>query len=135
MTLPGFCNTAIAITWAIAFAACGSSGGGTPTAPSDNNPAPSTVTITIGSNGVVSPRDVTVAAGGRVTFVNNHNAQHEMTSDPHPDHTQCPSLNQVGHLNPGQSRTSGNLNTPGVCGYHDHLNDTNNSLKGTIRIQ
>jgi plastocyanin len=133
MTLRGFCHTAIALTLAVAFAACGSDGG-PPTAPSDN-PGGTGTTITIGSNGVVSPRELTVSVGSRVTFVNNHNAAHEMTSDPHPDHTQCPSLNDVGHLATGQSRTSGNLNTPGVCGYHDHINDTNNNLKGTIRIQ
>jgi plastocyanin len=78
---------------------------------------------------------VTVPAGSRVTFVNNHTASHEMTSDPHPDHTICPPLNQVGNLSPGQSRTSGNLNTVRVCTYHDHLNDGNENLQGTIRVQ
>ena len=134
MTSRGFWNVGIATTLAIAFAACGSSGGSTPTAPSGNTGTVA-ATITIGSNGVVSPRDVTVAAGSRVTFVNNHSATHEMTSDPHPEHTLCPSLNQVGSLSTGQSRTSGNLNTPGACTYHDHLNDTNTNLQGTIRVQ
>jgi plastocyanin len=133
MTVRGFTNTGLAVALAIGFAACGSSGGGSPTAPTDNSGA--AATITIGSNGVVSPKDVTVAVGSRVTFVNNHSAAHEMTSDPHPEHTLCPSLNQVGHLTSGQNRTSGNLNTPGVCTYHDHLNDGNNNLRGTIRVQ
>jgi hypothetical protein len=70
-----------------------------------------------------------------VTFINSHNTNHDMASDPHPEHTLCPAINQVGNLSPGQNRTSGNLNTPGVCSYHDHNNDTNNDLKGTIRIQ
>jgi len=125
----------IALTLTIACAGCGGSdGGGTPTSPTEN---PGTVgaTITIGANGVVSPREVTVAPGSRVTFVNSHNAAHDMTSDPHPEHTLCPALNQVGFLSVGQSRTSGNLNTPGVCTYHDHINDTNANLRGTIRIQ
>jgi plastocyanin len=136
MTVRGFCNTGIALALAIGFAACGSSGS-TPTAPSTNTPGTGTVagTITIGSNGVVSPRDITVAVGSRVTFVNSHSGAHEMTSDPHPEHTLCPALNQVGHLTSGQSRTSGNLNTPGVCTYHDHLNDGNTNLQGTIRVQ
>jgi plastocyanin len=125
----------IALTLTIACAGCGGSdGGGTPTSPTEN-PGATGATITIGANGVVSPREVTVVPGSRVTFVNNHNAPHEMASDPHPEHTLCPSLNQVGHLTVGQSRTSGNLNTPGVCTYHDHINDTNANLKGTIRIQ
>ena len=137
MTIRGFCNTGIALALAVGLPACGSSGGSTPTAPSNNTPGTGTVaaTITIGANGIVSPRDVTVAAGSRVTFVNNHSAAHEMTSDPHPEHSVCPPLNQVGNLGPGQSRTSGNLNTPGVCTYHDHLNDGNANLHGTIRVQ
>ena len=134
MTLRGYWNAGIALTLAVACAACGSSGGSTPTAPSGTSGTVA-ATITIGSNGVVSPRDVTIAAGSRVTFVNNHTATHEMTSDPHPEHTQCPSLNQVGSLSAGQSRTTGNLNTPGVCTYHDHLNDGNTNLQGTIRVQ
>jgi plastocyanin len=136
MTMRGFCNTGIAVALAIGLPACGSSGGSTPTAPSDN-PGTGTVaaTITIGANGVVSPKEVTVPPGSRVTFVNSHNAAHDMTSDPHPEHTLCPSLNQVGLVSPNQSRTSGNLNTPGVCTYHDHNNDTNANLRGTIRIQ
>ena len=43
-----------------------------------------------------------------------------MNSDPHPEHTDCPELNQIGFLNPGQSRQSGNLNTARRCGLHDH---------------
>jgi plastocyanin len=137
MTMRRFYHTGIALALAVGFPACGSSGGSTPTTPTPTTPGTGTVaaTITIGANGVVSPRDVTVAVGSRVTFVNSHNATHEMTSDPHPDHGLCPPLNQVGNLAPGQSRTSGNLNTPGVCTYHDHLNDGNGNLHGTIRIQ
>jgi len=30
---------------------------------------------------------------------------------------------------------TGNLNTRRTCGFHDHLNDTNNSLRGSIVIQ
>ena len=131
-------SSGIALTLTIACAGCGGSyDGGTPTTPTPPTDTPGTAgaTITIGSNGIVSPREVTVTPGSRVTFVNSHNAPHDMASDPHPEHTLCPSLNQVGFLSPGQSRTSGNLNTPGVCTYHDHINDTNANLKGTIRIQ
>jgi hypothetical protein len=34
-----------------------------------------------------------VPVGSRVTFTNNHSAAHEMSSDPHPAHTLCTSLN------------------------------------------
>jgi plastocyanin len=102
-----------------------SGGGGTPTA---------TDTITITSSGA-NPRSITISPGTRVTFINNDSRTHEMTSDPHPEHTQCPELNQVGFLQAGQSRTSGNLNTVRTCGFHDHQDPGNSSLTGTIRIQ
>jgi plastocyanin len=114
-------------------AACGGGDDGTPTGPGGDGPA--AATITISSAGAVSPRELTVTAGSRVTFVNNHNQPHEMHSDPHPEHGSCPPLDAVGRLEPGQSRTSGNLNTVGTCGYHDHINFTNTNLQGTIRIQ
>jgi plastocyanin len=72
--------------------------------------------------------------GSRVTFVNNDSAPHDMNSDPHPEHTNCPELN-VGFITAGQSRASNNLNAARTCTYHDHNQPSNNSLKGTIRIQ
>ena len=124
----------LATTLAIAVAACGGDDDGTPTAPSGNTGAVA-ATITIGADGAVTPRDVTVPAGSRVTFVNNHVRSHEMASDPHPTHGSCPPLDQVGFMAPNQSRTSGNLNTPGTCRYHDHLESENDAMKGTIRVQ
>jgi plastocyanin len=117
----------------LAFAACGG-GGGSPSSPASND-GPIAATIVIDATGAATPNDVTVPAGSRVTFTNNHSALHEMVSDPHPEHTLCPSLNSVGFLNAGQSKTSSNLNTPRVCTYHDHLNDTDARLRGTIRVQ
>jgi hypothetical protein len=68
-------------------------------------------------------------------MINNDSRVHEMDSDPHPEHTQCPELNQIDFLNPGQSRASGNLNVARTCGYHDHTSPDTNSMKGTIVIQ
>ena len=67
----------------------------------------------------------------RVVFVNNDSRPHEMTSDPHPSHEDCPELNQVGFLNPGQQRESGNLVFTRTCGFHDHANPGTQSLQGT----
>ena len=116
-------------------AACGGSSGGdaTPTTPSPT-PTPGSATITITASGV-SPRSVTIPAGSRVTFVNNDSRAHDMASDPHPAHTTCPAVNDVGFLQPGQSRTTGNLTTPRTCGFHDHNRDTDTSLQGSIVIQ
>ena len=78
---------------------------------------------------------MTVAAGTRVTFVNNDSRVHDMNSNPHPEHTDCPAINQVGFLQPGQSQQTGNLNTSRTCGFHDHNRDSDTSLQGTIVIQ
>jgi plastocyanin len=90
-------------------------------------------TITITASGV-SPKNVTVAPGSRVTFVNNDSRPHEMNSDPHPAHTDCPEIN-VGFIAAGQSGTTQNLNTVRTCGFHDHNQPGVTSLEGTIRIQ
>ena len=122
--------------------ACGGGGSSTPTTPTNptppptgGNPPPTTATITIGSDGRVSPATVTIATGGRVTFVNNHNRPHDMASDPHPSHEDCPPMDQVGFLSPGQSRTSGNFNAARRCGFHDHNDPGNSGLIGAITIQ
>ncbi|MGE0394290.1 MAG: hypothetical protein AB7K63_20275 [Vicinamibacterales bacterium] len=146
---------ALAMAASLAAFACGG-GSNTPTSPSPSpgpspsptpapspsptptpspSPAPgSTATITITSAGA-SPRSVTIAAGGRVTFVNNDSRAHDMSSDPHPEHTDCPAINQAGFLAAGQSRATGNLTTVRTCGFHDHDQPTNTSLQGTIVIR
>lgn len=135
---------ALAIASAVAALACGGGGGGssnptTPTPPTTpptgGGPLPTAVTITIASDGQVTPADVTIAMGGRVTMVNNHNQPHDMSSDPHPEHSDCIELNQIGFLTPGQSRTSGNLNTRRTCGFHDHNQPSVERYQGRIVIQ
>lgn len=106
-----------------------------PTPPPTGGGNPMTATITIGTDGRVSPSTVTIAVGGRVTFLNSHNLPHDMQSDPHPEHTDCPPLAQVGFLTTGQQRTSGNFNTARTCGFHDHNLENDNGLKGRIIIQ
>ena len=117
---------------AVASLSCGGSDG------SSNppmNPTPNPYTVTISGSGVVSPKDLTVPPGSRVLFVNSHSRRHDMTSDPHPDHLDCPELNQVGALNAGQSRESGNLVTVRTCGFHDHDDPNNVNLRGSIIVR
>ena len=121
--------------WAIAAAAalltaCKGGGNDTGTPPSQ---APA-ATITLTSGGA-SPRSVTVARGSQVQFVNNDSRSHQINSDPHPDHTDCPELNAIGFLSAGQSRLSGNLNTARTCRYHDHDLPNDTSWQGAIVIQ
>ena len=115
----------------VAAAGCGS-GESSPTVP-DNPPNPA-ITFTITSAGV-SPKELRVAPGTRVLFLNSDSRQHEIGSDPHPDHTDCLEINQVGFISPGQLKETGNLVIVRTCGFHDHLNPTNTSLMGRIIIQ
>ena len=122
----------VAAGLAMAVACGGSSSGTTTPTPTPSNPT-STTTITI-TNNAVSPKAIVVPRGSQVTFINSDNRVHEMDSNPHPEHTDCPEINQVGFLNPGQSRQTGNLNTVRTCGYHDHNLPTLTSVQGTITI-
>jgi plastocyanin len=95
-------------------------------------PNPTDATITITAAGV-NPKNVTINAGGRITWVNSDTVQHQPSSDPHPVHTDCPGLGVNSPLNPGQSAQS--ATTRRTCGFHDHLADTNTNLQGTVTIQ
>ena len=150
---------AVAAACVVALAGCGGGGSGTSPSPlarshrhrrrrqrrhplrrrprrhPDATPTPSGgTTFTITSTGV-SPKSLTIAAGTRVTFVNNDSRAHDMESDPHPEHTDCPEINQVGFISPGQTKLTGNLNTRRTCGFHDHDQSENRSLQGSIIIQ
>jgi hypothetical protein len=114
---------------AAALVTCGG-GGGTNPSPTDN---PNQMVIS--AAGVLTPSELTIAAGSRVLFINNHSRPHWMSSDPHPEHTDCPAMDQVGVLAQGQRRESGNFVTARTCGIHDHDEPDNASLKGRIVIR
>ena len=120
----GACGVYLLVT------ACGS-WGKSPTAP---EPAPAGPTITITSTGL-SSRTIDIPVGGRLTMVNRDAIAHDMGSDPHPGHEECPELNQIGMLTPGQSRTSGNLVEARTCGMHDHLRHLDASLQLKISVK
>ena len=116
----------------------GDSGGGPPTSPTpppnNSNEPVATTTITITSSGV-SPKRITVAPGSRVTFVNNDNRSHEMSSDEHPVHDDCPPINDVGFIAVGQTKLTGNLVVVRTCGFHDHNTPTVTALQGEIIVR
>jgi len=126
--------------------ACGG-GGGSPTSPGGGGGGVTVIssdggtggasgaTVTITSSGV-SPSSVTVAVGQSVTFINNDSRSHQIASNPHPQHGSCPSIEAgLATLAPGQTRTTHAFANGGTCGYHDHLDDSNRALQGTIAIQ
>ena len=113
-------------------AACGSSNN-SPTSPTPpGSPGPSGATITILSNGTVSPASVDINVGQSVTIVNQDSRNHEIASDPHPSHTDCPQFDVL--TTPGQTKISNALPTAKTCGFHDHLDSTNINLQGQIRV-
>ena len=117
-------------------------GGGTPSSPSPppvTNPPPAgpplTATIVIGSNNRFTPLEVTVAVGGRVSFENQNSRAFDIMSDPPLVHTDCPPVQEVGFIQPGQTKQTGVLNVRGTCGFHDHFNENNPDLRGRIIVQ
>ena len=101
---------------------------------SPSGPSPANVTITISATGP-TPIEVRVPVGGRVTFLNSDARPHAMSSDPIQVHTDCPAINDVGFLNPGQSGTTGVLNVARTCGFHDHTNELDATFRGRIIVQ
>jgi plastocyanin len=92
-------------------------------------------TITITGAGV-STANVSVSVGQTVTFVNNDNRPHEMASNPHPQHGSCPSLEAgLGTIAAGQTKVTHAFANTGTCGFHDHQQDSNTALQGSITVR
>jgi plastocyanin len=94
----------------------------------------SAATITITADGV-SPKEVRIKAWNHVSFVNNDSRPHNIVSDPINFHTDCPQINEVGYLPPGSTRDTQTLNLTRTCGFHDHLNLEDDSLRGRIVVE
>ena len=125
------CGFATVVVVGLAMMSClgdsPSSPSGPPGSPADGN------RFTVSVSGV-SPRILEIRIGERVTFTNDDTVNHEMSSDGHPSHLDCPAINQVGFLRPGDTRKSGNFVQAESCTFHDHLNSTSSALQGTIVI-
>jgi hypothetical protein len=103
-------------------------GGASPAAPTSDP------TITITASGV-TPTELHIAAFTHVTFFNNDTRPHAMNSDPVQVHTDCPAINDVGFLNPGERGSTGALYIKRTCGFHDHINENDPIFKGRIIIE
>jgi plastocyanin len=123
----------------VIFTACAvltaCSSGSSPAAPTpvdDGRPAPSgPPTVTLSATGF-SPQEITVAVGGRVTFVNADRIGHDVNSGI--DHTSrdCPEVDVVGFLVGGQSRDTSVFAEAKTCRFHDHDNLGNPAFQGRI---
>jgi plastocyanin len=82
-----------------------------------------------------SPAEVTTTVGSRVTFVNNDTRPHDMLGGP--DHTRldCPEVDVVGFIVPGQTRETGVFGAARTCEFHDHNNVGNPAFQGRIIVR
>jgi plastocyanin len=110
---------------AAAVSTCGGSSerpsSGPSTAPT---PAPAPVdppVIRIAPTGS-DPKQLIVAVGERVTFINNDAQPHDIAGGPDPATPDCREIDAVGFLAPGQSRQTAPLPIARTCDYHDHQN-------------
>lgn len=111
----------------------GGSSSGTPTTPSGTAGGNIGATVTIAGSGVsnTTPR---IATGERIRFVNNDTQSHQILTTPHVLHTDCPALNAIGPLAPGQSGVSDPLTTVRGCGFHDHLRPDDTRFRGQVLV-
>ena len=117
---------------------CGGGGGsydppGSPTPPPGGGNT-TAATITIRAGGTLDPKEVRVDIGQAVRFINEDNRVHQPQSNPHLQHTDCPNINSVGTLQPGESRTTGAFMSERACGFHDHTLPDTEALRGTVRV-
>lgn len=68
------------------------------------------------------PSNLTIKAGAKVIWTNQSEGTGDVSSAPHPAHTDYPALN-LGNFGTGQS-VSLTFNTPGTYKYHNHLNSS-----------
>jgi plastocyanin len=111
-----------------------SCGGGSGPATGPDPAASSEPTVNVTARGF-EPPNVTVAAGGRVRFQNLDDRTHSIASNPIDTHTDCPPINEVGLLVPGQTKTTGRLPEARTCAYHDELSEASQLLTGSITIR
>ena len=120
-------GVALAVTAGM-IAACG--GSSNPMSPS---PSPTVPTVTVTGSGV-SPQEVRISVGGRVRFVNDDTVNRQINSNPFPAHNDCPPINAIDVLTPGQSKMTDVLSLAGTCGFHEHLTEGAAAFLGVILV-
>lgn len=123
-------TTVVAIVVVCLQLACKSSSA--PAAPSGGGETVG-ATIVITANGV-SSKEPRIALGQRVRFTNNDTRPRQILTTPHGTHTDCPALNEIDMLQPGQSRDSGMLSERRGCGFHDHLRPDDDRFRGQVLV-
>jgi hypothetical protein len=118
-------SSLVTIALATLIAACGggdSSAGAPPGPATGPTPPPADPPIIRIAPSGADPRQLVVAVGERVTFVNNDVQPHDIQGGPDPANPDCREIDAVGFLVPGQSRQTAPLPVARSCDYHDHQN-------------
>jgi hypothetical protein len=126
-------------------AGCSGGGSSTPTTPSPptgsgtpppapSAPIPPSTTVTISATGM-TPLEITINVGQRVTFINNDTRAHDLVGGVDPNNPDCPEITLAGFLTPGQSRDTGVFTTARTCEYHDHTMLSVPAFQGRIIIR
>lgn len=136
-------RASLAVCCLVVAAACGVADA-PPTAPTPSSPTPPTtggggtqtpdLTITVTSTGV-SPAELTVPVGSRVTFRNLDVRAHDFSGGPDPAQPECPEIDQAGFVASGQSRQTGVFTAARTCRFHDHAYLGVPAFTGRIVIQ
>jgi len=83
----------------------------------------------------MSPLDITINVGQRVTFFNNDNRAHDVVGAIDPNNPDCPEIVEAGFLAPGQRGDTGAFTQPRTCEYHDHTMLSVPAFQGRIIIR
>ena len=91
-------------------------------------------TVTITAAGM-TPLEITIDVGQRVTFVNSDTRAHDLVGGVDPNNPDCPEIALAGFLTPGQSRDTGVFTSARRCQYHDHTMLSVPAFQGRIIIR
>lgn len=83
----------------------------------------------------MTPLELTISVGQRVTFINNDLRSHDVVGGIDPAHPDCPEILQVGFLTPGQRGETAPFASPRTCEYHDHTMLSVAAFQGRIIIR
>jgi hypothetical protein len=67
--------------------------------------------------------------------VNVDRSPHEILSDSFHLHSDCPEINRVGFIVPGQSRQTDPFDTTRACGFHDHAHEGDPVFHGVVYVE
>lgn len=106
----------------------------TSTAPGTPAPPAGPPTVTISATGF-SPLEITVPLAARVTFVNADRIGRDVVSGLDHITRDCPEVDAVGFLGPGESRETATFDQAKTCRFHEHANVGNPAYQGRIVIR